>query len=113
MEREKWSWVGKVAPNKDQRKVMLALLLREQVRVIVSNHLYQYGGQLYRQARDGPIGLTLTTVLARAITQRFSRLFKNALDMLNLMLFLNKLYVDDLNAAAMPIGREVSLAKRH
>ena len=87
LEREKWSWEGKVAPSMEQKKIMLALMLREQVKVVISSHLHQYRGHLYRMLRGGP---TLTTVLFRALTKKFCKKFKEALDKLKLKLYLNR-----------------------
>ena len=54
-----------------ERKVMLALMLREQVRVLVSSHLYTTGGKLYHQLGGGPIGERITTILARMVMHKF------------------------------------------
>ena len=51
-------------------------------------------------------------MLVRDITQRFNRIFKKVPVMINLHFFLNKLYVDNIKAAAKPVRREVNLAKR-
>ena len=74
----------------EQKKIMLALMLREQVKVVISSHLHQYGGHLYRMLRGGPMGLTLTTVLSRALTKKFCKKFKEALDKLKLKLYLKR-----------------------
>ena len=107
--KDKWSWAGRRKPDARERKLMLALLLREVVRVTITSHLYQFGGRLYLQRRGGPIGLRLTEALVRAVTQKFSREFKKAPNKLELELLLNKLYADDLNAAAEPVGKYVKL----
>ena len=40
MLKPKWSWEGKRRPTVAERKILVALLLREQVRVIITSHLY-------------------------------------------------------------------------
>ena len=111
MEREKWNWEGKMTATKEHQKIMMALMFREQVRVVITSHYYQYGGHLYKQLRGGPIGLKLTTIFSRALTRKFCSKYKATMDKLNLKLYLNKLYVDDLNAVARAVPRNVCLGR--
>ena len=107
--RPKWSWSSWKEPRERQRKVMFALVMREQVRTIISNHLYSFGGNLYRQASGGPIGLQLTTILARAVMINFDSKFKASLSKLKLEPLLSERYVDDQNMATKAIPRGMVL----
>ena len=71
--KDKWMWSQWEEPTGRDRKLMLALLLREQVRVMFENHLYTFGGNLYTQKDGGPIGLKLTETAARGVIGRFNR----------------------------------------
>ena len=45
--------------------------------VMFTNHLYTFGGQVYRQKRGGPIGLRGTCALARLMMCNWDRLWVN------------------------------------
>jgi hypothetical protein len=75
--QEKWSWKGKrKVPSSLQKKRMLARAMEVAVRVILSNHLYQFNGIVYRQQKGGPIGLELTGVLARMTMLWWDKAYK-------------------------------------
>ena len=43
---------------------------------VLTNHLYQFNGKLYRQNEGGPIGDKLTTILARILMNDFTNRYK-------------------------------------
>ena len=88
--KEKWLWDTWTTPGRQKKKLMVALLLREQVRVMMTNHLYTFDGELYRQVAGGPIGLLLTSTAARAVLSMFDKEFKAKLHELDLKLLLQK-----------------------
>ena len=102
-----------LAPDRVKRKLMLSLLFRELVRVIMTNHLYTFGGKLYRQAAGGPIGLQFSSTAARAVLRLFDREYRKKLHELQLQLLLDKRYVDDKNMAAraVPAGKDVVVGR--
>ena len=97
---DKWDWRNKQEPNQQQRKIMLARLIRRSVEFVWKNHLYQFDNKVYRQLLGGAIGLRLTQVVARIIMNRWDQLFNNKMakegrwDMR-----MYKRYVDDANLA--------------
>ena len=107
--KEKWVWEGWMSPCRVKRKLMLSLLFREQVRVMMTNHLYTFGGQLYRQGTGGPIGLKLTSTAARGVLRMFDREYKSKLADLKLELLLDKRYVDDKNKAAREVPADIDV----
>ena len=109
---EKWLWNDWSQPGAEERKVMVALMLREQVKVMMKNHLYSFDGHLYRQVTGGSIGLLLTSTTARAVLGMFDREFKRLLSELNLGLLLQKRYVDDLNMATRAVPLNVDVVER-
>ena len=109
--KEKWIWDTWMMPNKQQKKTMLALMMREMVKTMVTNHVYLHQGQLYRQERGGPIGLSLTQELSRVVLRRYNKQYAQELTKLNIKPILHKRYADDVNKAARKIPLNISLAK--
>ena len=68
-----------------------------------SNHVYRYGGRIYKQTKGGPIGLRLTGVVARVVMDRWARKFTNHLRQAQIVLQLLVKYVDDVNLALRAI----------
>ena len=65
---------GKWAPtnpeqelSKPQKRQLLATAVRLLVILVFSNHLYQFVGEEFRKLLGGPIGLRLTSVIARIV----------------------------------------------
>ena len=83
--------------------MMTALLVREQKRVVLENHLYTANGKLYRQLKGGPIDLAVTTVLAETLMRVFDVRYKERLEEVRLDPSLRKRYVDDLDLAASKV----------
>ena len=110
--KEKWNWEQWQEPGQVERKVMVALMLREQVRVLVTNHLYTTGGKLYHQLGGGPIGERITTILARMVMYQFDIRFLELTNRLKVPLLLSKRYVDDVNAAGRALDRKTSVKVR-
>ena len=110
--KEKWNWEQWNEPGQVERKVMVALMLQEQVRVLVSSHLYTTGGELYHQLGGGPIGERITTVLARMVHHQFDKKFMEVTRKLKVPLLLNKRYVDDVNAASRALDRRTRVSIR-
>ena len=109
--KPKWVWDRWRKPGKTVVKMMMAIVMREQVRVIVSNHLYTFSGRLYKQLTGGPIGLKLTTIRARIVLMKFDERFKVALSKLSLDPVLLQRYVDDVNAGVQAVPKGMVLQK--
>ena len=99
----KWLWEQWVEPEGEILKMMTALLVREQIRVVLENHIYTANGKLYRQLKGGPIGLAVTTVLAETLMRVFDVRYKERLEEVRLDPSLRKRYVDDLDLAASKV----------
>ena len=96
--QEKWSWKGKrKVPSNLQKKKLLARALEVAVKTILSNHLYQFDGRVYKQQSGGPIGLEITGVLARCAMLWWDRAYLKKLDQLKIDILLYLRYVDDSN----------------
>ena len=67
------------------------------MKTILSNHLYQFDGRVYKQQSGGPIGLEITGVLARCAMLWWDRAYLKKLDQLKIDILLYLRYVDDSN----------------
>ena len=78
------------------------------VKTTLTNHLYLFDGEVYKQKEGGPIGDNVTQIAARIAMFLFSSGYKRQLTSLGLLkqTYLLKLYVDDLNQAGycLPLG---------
>ena len=110
--KEKWFWDDWVAPGPAKKKAMLALMMREMVRVLITNHHYTVDGKLFHQCKGGPIGERITTVLARMVLHLFDNEFQGALSRLDLSLALLQRYVDDMNGAGRKLDRKLAVEVR-
>ena len=90
---------------------MVALLLMKQVKVMMTNHLYTFDRQLYRQDSGGPTGLQLTGEAARSVMRLFDREYKNQLVKLHMKPILHKRYVDDNNLAARQVPSNLDVRR--
>ena len=54
------NWVGGRKPGVNQQKKMLAMAISKGVFMVMSNHTYRVGDNVYKQTEGGPIGLELT-----------------------------------------------------
>ena len=94
---EKWDWSGKrKTPSEIQQKKMVARMMEIVVRAILSNHLYQFDGKVFKQQKGGPIGLEVTGVLARLVMLWWDRAFKDKLRRLEIDLLMYLRYVRQL-----------------
>ena len=66
----------------------------------MTNHVYTVGDDFYLQASGGPIGLTLTGVLARVLMMNWDRRFLKAVKDAGLVIMMYGRYVDDINQIA-------------
>ena len=107
--KPKWIWDDWVAPTSSQRKVMVALMMREQIKMVFTSHLYTFGGRLFLQASGGPIGLDLSEVVARALMRRYNRQLSSTLSRLNIKPVLHKCFVDDLDLATSKLSLSTNL----
>ena len=98
---DKWSWVGKrKEPSSIQKKKMVAKTLQIAVRTVLSNHIYQVDGNVFKQQKGGPIGLEITGVLARIVMLWWDRELLKKMKQLKVEVLMYLRYVDDGNIAA-------------
>ena len=92
---EKWSKARK--PGVRQEKKMLAMVISKGVELVMSNHTYKVGDNIFIQSEGGPIGLELTGAVSRAYMLKWDREYLNAVLIAGIKMRLYKRYIDDSN----------------
>ena len=83
--------------TEDEKRMLLAKVIEIAIKTTFKNHLYQFEGQSYIQAKGGSIGLRLTGVVAKLVMNRWNTRFKELAIQNEITIYLNKTYVDDQN----------------
>ena len=77
----KWRQINPDVELRDtERRLILAKAVKVAVKIIFANHIYQFGGKKYKQVAGGPIGLRLTRLVARVVTDTWDLAFLSKLD---------------------------------
>ena len=92
-------------PNKFERKKMLAVAICIGVKLVMENHIYQFGGELRKQRKGGPIGVELTGALADLVMLHWDRKFLETLEKVNISVKGYKRFKDDTNIMLRPVDR--------
>ena len=66
-------WTVACKPGTRQKKRMLALAISVGVKIVMSNHTYMVGDNVYLQSEGGAIGLELTGAASRLFMQKWDR----------------------------------------
>ena len=83
--------------SEEDKRLLFSLALGIAVRVVFRHHLYSFAGKSRRQSKGGPIGLRLTSLVARIVMDQWSNLFLTAVTDAGLRLYAVMKYVDDVN----------------
>ena len=87
-------------PTQAQKKKIFSMAIAYGCKMVMSNHVYAVGDEFFLQARGGPIGLTLTGVLARVFMMSWDKRYVRAVMFAGLTLKMYGRYVDDSNQIA-------------
>ena len=80
-----------------EKRLLLSRVVRTVVKVVFANHVYQFAGVLYIQLVGGPIGLKLTSLVARIVMDKWSKSFSIKLELAGWRVWARMKYVDDIN----------------
>ena len=83
-------------PDKITIKRMLSHALKIAIKLIMNNHIYQFGNTIKKQSKGGPIGLELTGELANIFMCWWDKQFLSKLKKLGIKVLLYRRYVDDI-----------------
>ena len=83
--------------SEEHKRKLLSIVVKIAIINIFANHVYQFGGRIYKQILGGPIGLRLTSMIARIVIDAWSKQFlKKLLEVgFNIHAFMK--YVDYVN----------------
>ena len=88
-------------PDRDlsetDKRLLFSIVLKVATREVFRHHVYMFAGVPRRQARGGPIGLRLTSVIARIIMDQWMLGFLFAVTNAGLKVLAAAKYVDDVN----------------
>ena len=90
-------WLPSKAPSEDQKRILLGLVMAIGIDMIMSNHTFMLGDDVYLQSEGGPIGLEATGAIARAVMMWFDELYLEKVEREGYMLPLYERYIDDSN----------------
>ena len=86
-------------PALRQKKKMIGCVLKEAIKLVMSNHFYFFDGKIYHQKGGAAIGNQASEKLGKLLMKRFDRKFVALLKKLKVEHELYKRYVDDILAA--------------
>ena len=78
-----------------EKKDIVATVICIATETLFKNHLYSFGGKMYRQVKGGPIGLRGTCAIARLVMQMWDSMWMERLSMLKVVTMLAMRYMDD------------------
>ena len=81
----------------DKRKMLLAVLVSEEVQFVMSNHMFRFKNKLFNQTEGGSIGSELTQVLGTARMIVFLKKLQSRFEVLGLKSYFCKAFVDDVS----------------
>ena len=93
----KWTCTDPDKLTAQDKRLILAKVIRMAVLTVFRHHAYQFNGVLYRQAGGGPIGLRLTSIIARIVMDAWASKFLVKLVEAGVSVHLLAKYVDDVN----------------
>ena len=92
---EQWVWPDIVLTSCQKRQIVTEVLVLA-VGAFFTTHIYTFGGNVYRQAKGGPIGPRATCALARCLMNIYDVEFSKILKTNCLLIEFIKRYVDDI-----------------
>ena len=96
MKETKWTYT-KTEYTEEERRLIIAEVVRIAVETVFKNHLYAWGAGVRLQDKGGAIGEALTQVVARIVMDHWMDLFKKKLEENKIKNRLSRKYVDDYN----------------
>ena len=100
----KWAPTNLEQLTEEQKMILVSKMLRLAVLNIFRNHMYQFGGVTFRQLKGAPIGLRLTSIIARIVMDQWLLKFLAILDQAGVEVYMAAKYVDDVNVVMSMLG---------
>ena len=83
--------------SEPEKRLLLAKAIKIAIITVFKNHVYQFGGRKFQQTSGGPIGLRLTSLVARIVMDRWALSFLGKVDRAGMKVWAMIKYVDDVN----------------
>ena len=93
----KWTQVDPDRLSEVEKRHLLSKVIGVAVLTVFRHHMYQFNGTTYRQAGGGPIGLHLTSIVARIVMDNWASSFLNRVSEAGTRVHLFAKYVDNVN----------------
>ena len=90
-----WTFPYDLEPSQEIKTKMMGKELQLVVRSCWKLHTYEFGGKVYRQSEEGPIGLRITMACARVIIINWGKIAKDRLEQSGIKVLVESCYVDD------------------
>ena len=102
----KWAASDLAGMTEIEKKYVLSKVFKFAVLAVFHHHQYQFAGTTFRQADGAPIGLRLTSIIARIVMDEWTLRFVKVLLDNEVEIHLLAKYVDDLNLilGMLPLG---------
>ena len=93
-------WMESDPDNKlteQEKRLLFSIVIKTAIRLIFKHHLYVFAGEARRQTKGGPIGLRLTSLVARIVMDGWMEGFLTAVTQAGMEILAAMKYVDDVN----------------
>jgi hypothetical protein len=94
----KWRRARMDPKTRKEKLRLVAKFVELLVIEVFSNHIYEFGGEIYRQKDGGPIGLSLSGAVGRAVMAKWDREVGAICAANGVRMMFRARYVDDCNA---------------
>ena len=99
---EQWVF-RRVTLTENEKRMIIALVIRISVKVMFRSHIYTFGGKLYLQKNGGPIGLRGTCAIARVAMSDWDKRWLRRLEEWRIILEEDSRYMDDIRVFMYPL----------
>ena len=101
-DQEQWRF-PKVVLSEGEKKDLIATVVRIATEFMFRNHIYSFGGKMYKQSKGGPIGLRGTCAIARLVMCMWNSKWIQKMEKSKVRMELAMRYMDDGRAFLFPI----------
>ena len=101
-DQEQWRF-PRATLTGEEKKMIMAEVVKISTEIMFENHLYTFGGKVFRQKRGGPIGLRGTCAIARLCMCHWDRVWKRMMSQNKIDIVRYTRYMDDGRAFLAPI----------
>ena len=103
-------WLPSQHPDDNQKRKLFGLVMAAGVDIIMSNHTFMVGDEVFLQSEGGPIGLEFAGAIARAVMMQWNFLYLEKLTLKGYNMVLYERFVDDENQAVeVPDGKSIKV----